>query len=85
MAKKSKKNQMNAIASPERMYPEIHVTSKDLPEIKDWKVGKKYNLMVEAEQVGLHKDMYGDNKNEVSARFRITSIKPVGDKKTARY
>ena len=36
--------------------PSFRLTEKDLPEIKDWKVGKRYHLEMEVEQVEVSKD-----------------------------
>lgn len=35
--------------------PRIHLSFKDLPAAKEWQNGKKYNVMVEAEQVASDK------------------------------
>ena len=53
--------------------PSFRLTEKDLPEIKDWKVGKRYHLEMEVEQVEVSKDEYTLD-TPISARFRIHKI-----------
>lgn len=37
------------------MYPpSFHVNSKQIPEIKNWEVGKKYRLTIEVEQKSMN-------------------------------
>lgn len=56
--------------------PRIHISSKLLPEIKKWKIGKTYKVEAEIEQTSLMKsDMMGDTK-DFEAGFIIKSIKP---------
>lgn len=52
-------------ASPK---PTFSLTDKDLPEIKEWKVGDKYRILLEVEQVGADKDEFD---KRLHARFRI--------------
>ena len=79
-----------------RKYPSfVSLDSEDLPDIKDWSVGKKYTLIVEVEQTSMSKD--GDEYGPVStngeekknppmkARFKILSVKvPGADKPSSR-
>lgn len=37
-----------------KVYPKIRFSLKDLPEAKDWEVGKEYFLKLFVKQVGLH-------------------------------
>ena len=62
------------IDSPSRMLPSFSLTAKDLPEIKNWSVGKKYKLEIEVEQVSMAKDEYMQDQ-PLTARFRILKIK----------
>ncbi len=57
---------------PMRMLPSFSVTEKDLPEIKEWKVGKKYKLEIEVEMVSMSKNEYG--KSPMEARLKIHKI-----------
>lgn len=54
------------------MLPSFTLTEKDLPAIKNWKVGRKYKLAIEVEQVSMHKDEYG--KSPLTARFKIHKV-----------
>lgn len=49
------------------------VDEKDLKAVKDWQVGKKYKLIVDAEMTGVNKSEYGDKS--VRVEFRINKIK----------
>ncbi len=62
------KEVMTRVARPK---PSIRLTQKDLPAIKDWKVGGKYTIVLEVEQTSAEKgDEYSDDKG-LSARFKI--------------
>lgn len=54
------------------MLPSFSVTEKDLPAIKDWKIGGKYKLEIEVEQVDISKSEYGDSK--LRSRLKIHKI-----------
>ena len=61
----------------QKMMPTVSLDAGDLPEIKDWKVGGKYKLELEVEQVSASKDDYmmeGDKKHPMTARFRIIKV-----------
>ncbi len=55
-----------------RYLPSFSLTDKDFPEIKNWKVGKKYMIEMEVEQVASSKDEFG--KSPLTARFKIHKI-----------
>lgn len=68
-----------------RYQPPLYITEKQLPAIKDWKVGGKYQLLVDVEQVGIQNpnasEMMGmeigsDNEKDegLEARFKITKV-----------
>lgn len=57
---------------PMRMLPSFSVTEKDLPEIKNWKVGSKYDLAIQVEMVSSSKDEYG--KSPLTARLKVHKI-----------
>lgn len=59
---------------PTRMLPSFSLTSKDLPEIKDWSVGHKYKLEIEVEQTEMAKSEYMQGE-PLTARFRILKVK----------
>lgn len=70
--------------SLERPKPSFRVTSKDLPEIKDWEVGKKYKVHATIEMRSHSKgspfgdDSSGASKKEHSADLVIHEIKTSG-------
>ncbi len=55
---------------PDSMKPTIHLTSKDLPEIKNWKVGESYDLIISVKQTGLNEGQNG----MMMASFEIQSV-----------
>jgi hypothetical protein len=66
-----------------RPKPTLSLDAKDLPAIKDWAVGKTYEVTVKAKLVFMSEgDEYGDYEGEGKerrktqrARFRIVSVK----------
>lgn len=68
----------------ERPAPQISFDEDYLPEIKDWKVGGKYTLHVEVEQVSLDKDsgmtLGGEEPKKMNARFKVLSVRPSKEK-----
>lgn len=74
-------------SSPSKPYhpmPTLSLDSDDLPAIKSWKVGGKYTILLEVEQIGANKgNQYdtlepGDTKDtpqSISARFKVLSAK----------
>ncbi len=65
-------------AEPKRELPRVTFTAEDVPEIKDWKVGGKYYLELEVEQVAMEKDRYGfENEKEkpLTATFKVLAVK----------
>lgn len=67
---------MAAEAKP--MLPTFNLSEKDLPEVKDWKVGKTYHLEMEVEQIETRKEEYAEGE-PIVARFRIVKIKSESD------
>lgn len=68
----------------QKMPPTIHLDSKDLPEIANWKPGGKYRIMLTVEQTNMSVgDPYPEpgkktNDNTISATFRVLSAKAIG-------
>ena len=61
-----------------KMMPTLSLDASDLPEINGWKVGGKYKLAVEVEQVSVSKDdmmVEGEKKQPLHARFRIIKVR----------
>lgn len=63
------------MAMPSMMPPSFHVDGKQMSELKNWEVGKKYRLVIEVEQKS--KNEYEDN---VSAGFDIIAYKHLTEK-----
>ena len=62
------------------MKPSIHLSSDDLPDIANCKVGNKYTLTLEVEQTSMRQgsewEMDDSDKNKkVSASFKVLSAK----------
>lgn len=65
-------------AESKRELPRVTFTAEDLPEVKDWKVGGKYYLELEVEQVAMEKDRYGfegEKEKPLTATFKVLGVK----------
>ncbi len=62
-------------SSPSMYPPSFHVTQDQMPEVKGWKVGGKYKLMVEIEQTSKY-----DSKQSTSGDFNIIAYKHLAEK-----
>jgi len=53
--------------------PTLSLDEKDLPAIKNWKVGGKYRITIDVEQVSAEKgDSWNDDDSKkLSARFKV--------------
>jgi len=56
----------------EKTNPQIHLTEKDLPAVKDYDVGDTYYALYQCKMVGKHED-----NGKYSGEFEVISIKPV--------
>lgn len=54
--------------------PTLRLSAKDLPAVKEWKVGEKYYLMIEVEQTQTGKEKYGPSKGSIYANFDIKKV-----------
>lgn len=54
------------------MKPRMSIDSKDLPEIKNWKIDKEYTVTVNIKMIGIHKRYEGDG---VCADFEVLDTK----------
>ena len=61
--------------SPMRMPPNFYVNSAQMPEIKDWKVGGKYKLIIEVEQKSLN-----ETEETLDASLEIQKYKVLVEK-----
>ena len=64
------KKQKEVLSSMVEMKPSFHLSSKDLPELKKWKVGKEYDLSLHVRQKGMH-----EMGKEMCADFEVLSVK----------
>lgn len=70
----------------ERPKPTVHVSDKDVPDIKKWEVGKKYKVNATVKMVhhSEGKEYSFDPDSDVHehrAKLEIHSMKPVADEK----
>jgi hypothetical protein len=52
------------------MKPTLYISSKDLPEIKDWKVGESYDLIVNVKMTGVHQM---SNGSQTEGTFEVNN------------
>ncbi len=71
MAKKAYKGQLEAVSSNYKPTISLDLSEDDLPAIKNWRVGKSYNLVLKVKQVS-HRISSYDKK--MSAGFEVTSV-----------
>lgn len=70
---------MDAELAPSEDYkPHLHLDDKDLPEIKDWSVGKEYSFTVRAKMTSVNMRENEDDERKMSAGFEIQEITPEG-------
>lgn len=65
-------------SEPKRELPRVTFSAEDLPEIKDWKIGGKYYLELEVEEVAAEKDRYGyegEKERPLTATFKVVAVK----------
>lgn len=64
------------------IYPNFYINIKHLPEAKDWKIGKTYDVTLRLRQTGLNLHRHeGRNEDSGSAEFEIIGIDPTGEVK----
>lgn len=61
-----------------KILPTFSLTDADLPDIKDWKVGDKYTLVMEVEQISMRQGSEwqgaSDKDKKVHATFKILEV-----------
>lgn len=65
-------------SEPKRELPRVTFSAEDLPEIKDWKIGSKYYLELEVEEVAAEKDRFGyegEKERPLTATFKVMAVK----------
>jgi len=61
-----------------QMKPSLYVNEKDLPDIKDWKVGSEYSLKVKVKMRRLAKDDENPKKKVMAtASFDVLSMESI--------
>jgi len=69
MFKKIKLEKINE-PTAESFLPNVNFTEKELPAIKNWKVGGEYEITLKVRQTSMTKD----RDMPISARFEITAV-----------
>jgi hypothetical protein len=69
MAKKAKNETISDLASPSDMKPYLSLSTKDLPAVKDWKIGQTYKLEVEVKMTGANQ-----YEGKFSANFDVLKV-----------
>lgn len=54
--------------------PRLSITETELPAVKDWSVGKEYDLHVKVKMTGSSVSEYGDNKGKITTDFRVVGV-----------
>jgi hypothetical protein len=70
-------------SEPSRLLPSFSLSTKDLPDIKNWSVGQKYKLEIEVEQTEMSMNEYAPGA-PLSARFRILKVKNIAESDEAK-
>lgn len=55
----------------EKHYPTLSLSIRDIPEIKDWKVGETYNVALELKQVSMSQHKEGGGASFEILGYRI--------------
>lgn len=74
VVKESKSKSKSIEPYSENPQPNLYLTEKVLPEIKNWEIGKEYDLMIKVKMTGIREQDYGMDKGKVTADFKITQI-----------
>lgn len=69
--KKTEKVKEDSYESTYDQRPSLHITSEEIPDIKDWKVGEEYDLKVKVVMTSHGKEA---NDTKFTGSFRITHI-----------
>lgn len=67
----SKKGIQAIMKSSDSYKPTITLDVKQIPELKNWKITKKYSFTVEAELVSLSDDDYDER---LTGRFKVLKV-----------
>lgn len=61
--------------------PSIGFSERELPEIKDWKIGETYEITIRIEQTATRIEDYGSKKGLICSSFRIDAVSFDSEKK----
>lgn len=73
MAKKSKKAVAEAMGVDVEHKPHLHLSEKDLPEIKSWNIDNEYTLTLKVEMTSVSKDEWEED-GKVRAGFKVLEV-----------
>lgn len=59
--------------------PSFHVSDKQIPEIKDWKVGEKYQMVIEVEMKSMSSHKRDDQEIGTSGSFDVVAYKTANE------
>lgn len=68
----SAKSIQSVLRQSDGYKPSITFDVKELPEIKQWKIGGKYKLIIDVEETSMSKDEY---EPRLTARFKVMKVK----------
>lgn len=73
MAKTAVAKKSQTTASPDDSKTTLSLSTKDLPAIKNWEMGKTYHVVLELKQTGRHQsdNEYGMSGKEDRATFQV--------------
>ena len=54
--------------------PRFSIKESELSDVKDWKVGEKYKVVLELEQTGSNIIDYGPDKGKIRGEFKVVGI-----------
>lgn len=55
--------------------PSIGFDTGELPEVKDWKVGEEYEVILRIKQTGMHEIDFGPMKGKIRGEFTVVGVK----------
>jgi len=82
----SKMAMSHNITSIENEPTIVFINEEDLPEVADWKIGKKYTVELSLRMLGAHIQQFGARKGRIQAEFSLMKAKnPHKEKLPNRY
>ncbi len=77
--------------APRVILPHFEITSDDLPEMKNWKIGEIYPIMIQVKQkeIGTGKDKWSENDGDsdkiLHAEFEIVALEVTKETYSEEY